>query len=148
MRIAAYLLCLWIILTLGCSAPKEGRDSLEREFAKRYRDAHASGEVDNMMALFWWKGVSDGETRFFVKQALVQEIDYPIKAIYFEDLGPDGGFDYEFQGERYHPNLKPYSRFVIEFAIEERLTSSFILGKHEERLFFVNAAPVETHLTE
>lgn len=148
MRFCRFLLIFELLLALwGCADSQEGRDALESDFAERYRLAHDSGEVGQMMDLFWWDGVDD-VSRFFIQQALMQEIEYPILSIRFESLEPGDGFDYESEDTRFQPNLPPYARFVIEFDIEERLTSSFILGKHENRLYFVNAAPLEADLSD
>lgn len=124
----------------GCS--DSSLSPQEQAFAERYREAHASGEVDKVLALHWLEGVPE-QDRSLLGYAIMQEMSYPIAAIRFGPLEADDTIDFVHEGQKWGPNLPLSRRAIIVFDTPERLHASFLLGEYEGRYYFVNAAPVE-----
>ncbi len=125
---------LWLA---GCAGEKS--TPAEQDFAERYRAAHASGEVEQMLVLHWLEGVTE-QDQFLLRMAIEQELTYPIKNLHFEPTAPEDDYRYEHDGRTWGPNLKPVKRLVVVFDNPENLHTSYLLGEQNGRYYFVNAS--------
>lgn len=129
-------------LLLVSAACRPGGDSPEEDFAQRYRAAQQSGDPEAMLALYHWHKVEDSH-RFFVRQAIEHEFEYPVLSIRFSPPEADDTYRYTYQGQDYVPNLPTATRVEIAFDSPEHMHISSLLGLHEGKLYFINPQPAD-----
>lgn len=108
-----------------------------------YREAHKRGDVKGMMELYYWQGVED-DYRKRIKEALQEEIRWPLGNLEYLPLEEGDLFAYESKGKMYVPNLEPVGKLHISFRNEEFFHYTQLVGKVGEQYFFVQPAAKET----
>ncbi len=140
-RLTILAICLGFF---GCTA--ESTYDLELEnFAASFSAANQSRNIQPMLELYELEGSTES-TINMLKNALLYELNMPIKSIEFEPLSgsPEESIEYAHQGIRYGPTLKPRLRMRVSYKTEDQFESLFTIGQNSAGEWrIVSSRPIE-----
>lgn len=125
--------CLWLclaatIIWTGCSRPDQEALS---SFAATYVAHHETGNVDGLLELILIPD-STSETDSFIRFALLEEVQWPLKDLQAERLD---------KSERIRMTdrfpLDPLWRIYVILDTEDRYTSAWIAGMRDGEVFLM-----------
>ena len=100
----------------------------KQELIDAYKQAHASGEVEAVLALVHWGENEGEEDRSHVRSLLEFDFDPAVvgelQKVTIEPLKPDSIIEYEKDGKTYRPPLPPIGELVITFKIKTNTYSA------------------------
>lgn len=108
---------LFLLVSLLFLASCESARSSEcdQAFAESIKKAMATGDVDKVLAFYYWEGV-DEVTSKAIKTGFERNIGQPIEAVDVEPFPTDSITEYELGGNKYKMNLSPVKQLTIRFA--------------------------------
>ena len=126
-RLIILAICLVI---LGCK-PEATHSKELQAFAESFTAANQSRNIQPMLELYELEGSTE-QTVNMLRNALLYELNIPIKSIGFEPLSgsPEESIEYEHQGIQYGPTLKPSRRMRVRYATEDGFESLFTIGQN------------------
>lgn len=144
-RFIFFTFCLAI---LGCN-PEATHSKELQAFADSFATANHSRNIQPMLELYELEGSAE-QTINMLKNALLYELNMPIKSIEFEPLSgsPEESIEYEHQGIPYGPTLEPSLRMRVRYATEDNFESLFTIGQNsagEWRIVSSRPLPVSAH---
>jgi len=118
-----------MMLFTACSPQSELERGLD-DLSARFQAANQADTIEPMLALYYLEGC-DTLITSRLKGALNYELGIPIGRIEFEALSGASEETIEFthNGTTYGPSLKPRYRMQVIYAVEDRFTSLFTIGK-------------------
>lgn len=132
---------LWLGLT-GCSPESQlGEKAARERLRKNIIEVHERGDSQGLLDLYFLEGVEARDLRL-LRLAIENEIYLKIRRARFVPLTPADGIDYEYQGTRYGPTLRPEMKLEVEYDAEDRLTVSYLIGFHQGDYRLITARPL------
>lgn len=132
----------------GSDSPPRSAEAL----AERYRQAHASKDVEAIKRLFYWGSATD-QTRTAVASYIAHDVAHPIRGVSVRALEASDRLEYTIDGVVYRMTLRPTSKLVIDFLPrkEGRLTynseqTSYFIGARNEEYWLATAEPADSTL--
>lgn len=122
----------------GSDPDRAAREQLRIGFV----EAHRRQSVEALLGLYALEGVEPQDLRL-MRAALAEEITLPVAALRFVPLAPGDGIHYEVAGRRFGPTVAPILRLEVTYAVPDRLTASYLVGRDGQEWKLVAARPVE-----
>lgn len=129
---------IWLLAIIGftliaCNRPENPLDKDLQVFAEAFRKANKAEDTGPMLDLYHLDGV-EKRTVLMLEQALGYELGLPVGSIDFEPLSgaPEESIDFTHDGVRYGPSLEPTLRMRVVYAVEDKFTSLFTLGRTKD----------------
>lgn len=114
--------------------------------AERLRSAHSAQELEGLMDLVYWEGVSPG-VRAALRSRFEQLLEQEILDVQIEAAGAADGDEYVHDdGTTYRPNLTIIGRLAIQLQPNPEFDNaavSFPIGENLGTYYIAAAAPVE-----
>lgn len=143
MKILLFLsLFCGLCLLVACDSRTLPQDEAMKEFIYTYQEAHKAKDSQTILDLFYWEGV-DESYRKRMKEAVAVELEMPLSRVEYLPLEEGDKIDYYSKGNTYGPNLTPVGKLHFSFLSQEYLHFTQLVGKLDDRYYFVQPAPVK-----
>jgi hypothetical protein len=129
----------------GFQTPKDADTSRSsRVLVEKFTSAHKSRNLDSMMSLVHWKGVTP-ETRASLRKSFERIAATEIKSVYVSKSIQGLTTEYVRASVRYRINLEPVGLLTIQLKSPENgvNSTSYCVGKYASDYLIATAAPVE-----
>ncbi|CAA6694145.1 MULTISPECIES: hypothetical protein [unclassified Lentimonas] len=123
--------CFSAMALLNACTPKAELEPGLDELSARFQAANKADTIEPMLDLYYLEGC-DKMITSRLKGALNFELGFPIERIEFEPLSgaSEETIEFTYNGASYGPSLEPRYRMKVLYAVEDRFTSLFTVGKN------------------
>ena len=114
----------------ACNQNTDLQNAATKAFAEAFRKANQAESTGPMLDLYYLDGVEE-RTVQMLDLAIEYELGLPIDSIEFQPLSgaPEESIDFIHDGIAYGPSIEPHIRMRVVYAVEDKFTSLYTLGR-------------------